>query len=116
MDKIHKPVLLKESLESLNIVPDGFYIDCTLGDGGHSFEIFSKLSDKGLLLSIDQDQYAIDFVKEYYKENIKENWIIKRSNFRKIADLVSDIHRKPDGILLDLFLETFLFTDFFFIF
>ena len=106
MDKIHKPVLLKESLESLNIIPDGFYIDCTLGDGGHSFEIFSKLSDKGLLLSIDQDQYAIDFVKDFYKENIKENWIIKRSNFRKIDELVSQLNRKPNGILLDLGLSS----------
>ena len=106
MDKIHKPVLLKESLEALNINPDGFYIDCTLGDGGHSFEIFSKLSDKGLLLSIDQDQYAIDFVKDFYKENIRKNWIIKRSNFRKIDELVSQLNRKPDGILLDLGLSS----------
>ena len=46
MLKIHKPVLLDESLDSLDIKPDGFYIDCTLGDGGHSFEIFKKLSKK----------------------------------------------------------------------
>ena len=102
MKKIHVPVLLEETIESLNINPKGFYIDCTLGDGGHSFEIFKKLSPNGLLLSIDQDQHAIEFVKEYYKEEIKENWIIEKSNFSKIGDLSSRYTRKPDGVLMDL--------------
>ena len=63
MDKVHVPVLLKESLNALNINPTSFYIDCTLGDGGHSIEILRRLNSEGLLLSIDQDRYAIDFVK-----------------------------------------------------
>jgi 16S rRNA (cytosine1402-N4)-methyltransferase len=106
MKKIHIPVLLKETIESLNIKPDGFYIDCTLGDGGHSFEILSLLNEKGLLLSIDQDQHAIDFVKEFYKDNLKENWHITKSNFSKIKDVVSKYDRKPDGILMDLGLSS----------
>ena len=106
MNKIHIPVLLKETIDSLNISPEGFYIDCTLGDGGHSFEIFSKLNTKGLLLSIDQDQHAIDFVKEYYKDSLKENWIMKKSNFSKIEALVKEYDRKPDGILMDLGLSS----------
>lgn len=104
MDKIHVPVLLKESIDSLNINPDGFYIDCTLGDGGHSQEILKKLSSKGLLLSIDQDSYAIEFVKNYY--STPTNWIIKQSNFRYIDRLVSEINRQPDGILMDLGLSS----------
>ena len=106
MEKIHLPVLLKETLEYLNITPEGFYVDCTLGDGGHSFEIFKKLTPKGLLLSIDQDQHAIDFVKGYYKEEIGNNWHIKKSNFSKIENLLKEYDRKPDGILMDLGLSS----------
>ena len=104
MNKIHVPVLLKESIESLNIKPDGFYIDCTLGDGGHSIEILKNLSNKGLLLSIDCDQNAIDFVKEYYKDELlkRNNWIIKKGNFKDIQELTKEIDRKPNAILMDL--------------
>lgn len=100
MNKIHIPVLLRESIDSLDIKADGFYIDCTLGDGGHSYEILTKLSPKGLLLSIDQDQHAVDFVKKYYSQ--QNNWILKRENFSKINTLVQEIDREPDGILMDL--------------
>ena len=104
MPKIHVPVLLKESIDSLNILPYGFYIDCTLGDGGHSNEILKYLSEKGLLLSIDQDKFAIDFVKAYYQP--QNNWIIRQSNFRYIDKLVQEIGREPDGILMDLGLSS----------
>ena len=104
MDKIHVPVLLNESLDSLNIKPDGFYVDCTLGDGGHSQAILKQLSSKGLLLSIDQDSFAIEFVKSFYKA--QPNWIIKQSNFRHIDKLVAEIGRTPDGILMDLGLSS----------
>jgi len=104
MDKIHVPVLLNESIDSLNIKPDGFYVDCTLGDGGHSQTILKQLSSDGLLLSIDQDSFAIEFVKSYYKS--QPNWIIKQSNFRYIDKLVAEIGRTPDGILMDLGLSS----------
>ena len=108
MHKIHIPVLLKEAIDSLDIQKEGFYIDGTLGDGGHSFEILKQLSEKGLLISIDQDQHAIDFVKEYYKDSLCENWIIVRSNFSKIQSVVKEFaqERKPDGILLDIGLSS----------
>ena len=107
MHKIHTPVLLKESLESLNINPDEFYIDCTLGDGGHSIAILKKLSAKGLLLSLDHDQNAIDFVKGYHKETVKQdNWIVKKGNFKNIKELTKDIPRKPSGILMDIGLSS----------
>jgi 16S rRNA (cytosine1402-N4)-methyltransferase len=106
MEKIHIPVLLNESIQSLDIKPDGFYIDCTLGDGGHSFEIVKKLSEDGLLISIDQDQHAIDFVKEFYKGQIPENWKLVKSNFSKIGQIAKEFNRKPDGILMDLGLSS----------
>jgi 16S rRNA (cytosine1402-N4)-methyltransferase len=102
MDKIHRPVLLNEVIEGLNIKPNGFYIDCTLGDGGHSNKILSQLSSQGLLLSIDQDQHSIDFVKKYYE--IPSNWLIVNDNFLNIKKIVKSIEtdRKPLGILMDL--------------
>ncbi len=106
MQKIHVPVLLNETLDSLQINPSGFYIDCTLGDGGHSFEIYQKLDENGLLVSIDQDQHAIDFVNDFYNGKIGENWKIERSNFSKIRELVSKYNRKADGILMDLGLSS----------
>ncbi len=106
MKKIHIPVLLKETIDSLSIKPNGFYIDCTLGDGGHSYEILKELNNEGVLLSIDQDQHAIDFVKEYYKDSLKENWVIEKSNFSKIAEIVKKYKRTPDGILMDLGLSS----------
>ena len=107
MHKIHTPVLLNEAIESLNIVDSEFYIDCTLGDGGHSIEILKKLSEKGILLSLDHDQNAIDFVKEYYKEESKQsNWIMEKGNFKNIDTLSKPINRKPKGILMDLGLSS----------
>jgi 16S rRNA (cytosine1402-N4)-methyltransferase len=108
MDKIHIPVLVKESINSLSIIPDGFYIDGTLGDGGHSIEILKNLSPKGLLISIDQDQYAIDFVLDFYKKYQTENWIITKSNFANIDMVVKKFspERNPNGILLDIGLSS----------
>lgn len=107
MNKIHIPVLLKESIDSLNIQKDEFYIDCTLGDGGHSVEILKNLSKDGLLLSLDHDQYAIDFVKEYYpKEVTQGNWMIKKANFKDIKTCAKEVGRNPKGILMDLGLSS----------
>ena len=67
-NKHHKPVLLQEAIEYLNIKPSGTYIDCTLGEGGHSIEILKRLDKNGKLISIDRDEEAISFVREYYKK------------------------------------------------
>ena len=55
----HTSVLLQETIDGLNIRPDGVYVDGTLGGGGHSYEIASRLSDRGQLIGIDQDEAAI---------------------------------------------------------
>ena len=106
MEKIHKPVLLDKTIKYLNINPDGFYIDCTLGDGGHSYEVFKRLNSDGLLLSLDQDRYAIQFVKDYYKDDIKDNWQIRKANFSKIDIVLEEYDRRPDGIVMDLGLSS----------
>jgi len=106
MDKIHIPVLLEESIMALNIKPNSFYIDCTLGDGGHSYKMLSQLSSQGFLLSIDRDQNAIDFVKGNYE--IPFNWILEKENFSNIKNVLKrkGVSRKPNGILMDLGLSS----------
>lgn len=107
MHKIHIPVLLRESIDSLAIKPNGFYIDCTLGDGGHSIEILRKLSPEGVLLSIDRDQNAIDFVKSFYNEESKQdNWKIVKANFKELDYYAKEIRNSADGVLMDLGLSS----------
>ena len=66
MEFKHKSVLLYETVDQLNIKPDGIYVDGTLGGGGHSYEIASRLSDKGRLIGIDQDEDAIKAASETF--------------------------------------------------
>lgn len=105
--KLHTSVLLNESLEYLNIKKDGIYIDCTLGEAGHSLEILKLLGEEGKLLSIDRDQVAIDFVSEnYLKQNSYENWILERSNFSEVGKIARKHFESVDGVLLDLGLSS----------
>jgi len=60
----HKPVMLQECIDGLNIKPDGIYVDGTLGGAGHSSKIANLISDKGLLIGIDRDEEAICVAKE----------------------------------------------------
>lgn len=106
--KVHIPVLLEASIEGLQIKPEGKYIDCTLGEGGHSYEIFRRLNKNGLLISLDQDQDTIEFVNSYYKKEIGDNWKIVNSNFAKMMVATRGILKgeKVDGILMDLGLSS----------
>ena len=68
MEFKHKPVMLEECIEGLNIKPDGIYVDGTLGGAGHSKEILKRLSKNGLLIGIDRDEEALKAAKENLKE------------------------------------------------
>lgn len=97
---LHRSVLLKESVEGLDIKKDGIYVDATAGGGGHSSEILKKLKC-GTLISIDQDPDAILTLKEKFK-NIK-NSIIVKSNFSEICKVINDLGiSRVDGVLLDI--------------
>ena len=77
----HIPVLYKETLDNLVINPDGVYVDCTLGGGGHSEGILERLSEKGRLICIDQDQMAIEYAKkrlEKYKGKFHYKGYVKK--------------------------------------
>ncbi|MBQ2426363.1 MAG: 16S rRNA (cytosine(1402)-N(4))-methyltransferase RsmH, partial [Lachnospiraceae bacterium] len=95
-------VLLYETVDSLNIKPDGIYVDGTLGGGGHAFEVASRLGENGRLIGIDQDADAIKAATERL-EPFKEKVTIVRSNYRNIREVLTGLGiQKVDGIYLDL--------------
>ena len=106
MEKIgndyHIPVLYYETLDNLVINPDGIYIDCTLGGGSHSEGILERLSDKGLLISIDQDTNAIEYSKKRL-EKFGSKWKVFKGNFENIDTIayMAGVD-KVDGILMDI--------------
>ena len=95
---MHKSVLLKESIDGLNIKPDGKYVDCTLGYAGHSSEILKKLGTKGFLFAFDQDMEAVNYSTKKL-ESISNNFKIFDTNFKNIKNCIDT---KVDGILFDL--------------
>ena len=96
----HTSVLLQETIDGLNIRPDGIYVDGTLG--GHSYEIASRLSDRGQLIGIDQDEAAITAAGERLKE-FGDRVIIVRSNYRNTKSILQSLQiEKIDGMMLDL--------------
>lgn len=98
----HTTVLLHETVEGLNIKPDGIYVDCTMGGAGHTSLILSKLSTEGKLYAFDQDETAIANAKEKLSEYGDRITIIK-SNFLHLKEELANLGvEKVDGILYDL--------------
>ncbi|MCI7794974.1 MAG: 16S rRNA (cytosine(1402)-N(4))-methyltransferase RsmH [Lachnospiraceae bacterium] len=98
----HKSVLLYETVDSLNIKPDGIYVDGTLGGGGHAFEVAGRLGENGRLIGIDQDADAVAAATERLAP-FKEKVTIIRSNYRNIREVLEGLGiQKVDGIYLDL--------------
>ena len=99
-EEYHVPVLLKETVDGLDIQPGGIYIDLTFGGGGHSREILRRLKGTGHLYSFDQDEDALLNAKELEGE---ENFTFIRSNFRFLKNwMLYYGHEQVDGILADL--------------
>lgn len=98
----HTTVLLKETVDGLNINPDGIYVDCTLGGAGHSEYLVKQLSEKGRLICFDQDTIAIDNAKVQLADYLDRVTFV-HSNFRYLKEELHnlDIHQ-VDGILYDL--------------
>lgn len=101
MDFLHKPVMLNECIDMLNIVPSGIYVDGTLGGAGHSLEIVKRL-DSGKLIAFDQDIEAIENAKIKLKA-FEDKVILIHDNFRNIKKSLEDIDIfRINGLLLDL--------------
>lgn len=114
MEFSHTPVLLDEVLENLEIKPNGFYVDCTLGGAGHSSKILEKL-ETGLLVGFDKDQEAIDastkklskickvFSKDNFKKNNEKSCLIIKDDFKNSPSVLTELGiTNVDGILIDL--------------
>lgn len=107
MEFEHTSVLLEETIENLQIKPDGIYVDGTLGGGGHSSRIVSALGGRGRLIGIDQDEAAIEAAGQRllpYQDRvtlIRDNYCNVRQALRQLAI------EKVDGILLDLGVSSF---------
>ncbi|NHM29694.1 16S rRNA (cytosine(1402)-N(4))-methyltransferase RsmH [Neobacillus terrae] len=98
----HTTVLLKETVDGLNIKPDGIYVDCTMGGAGHSAYLLSKLNEHGKLYAFDQDETAIANAKEKLSEYSGQLTVIK-SNFVNLQEELEDLGvTEVDGILYDL--------------
>ena len=102
MEFKHKSVLLNETIENLNIKPDGVYVDGTLGGAGHSYEIVKRLSGGGRLIGIDQDADAIAAATERLKD-YSDRVTIVRNNYCNMDKVLDELGiDKVDGILLDI--------------
>ena len=105
-DQYHIPVLLKASVDGLNIQPQGTYVDLTFGGGGHSREILSRLGTNGRLVVFDQDENA------YNNRPDDERLIFVRHNFRYLSNFLRYLDiEQVDGILGDLGVSSHHFDD-----
>ena len=97
----HKPVLLDESIDGLNIKPDGIYVDGTLGGAGHSKRILENLSSSGLLIGIDRDEEALEAAKDNLRDYKNVKFV--HGNHDNMRDILDGLNiSQVDGILLDL--------------
>ncbi|MGM9795399.1 MAG: 16S rRNA (cytosine(1402)-N(4))-methyltransferase RsmH [Candidatus Aphodosoma sp.] len=106
MNEYHVPVLLKESIEALDINPDGIYVDVTFGGGGHSRAILNRLSARGHLYSFDQDA---DAMKNVFDD---DRFTFVRSNFMYLKNFLKYYGvEKIDGLIADLGVSSHHFDD-----
>ena len=101
MEFNHISVLLEESVNALDIKPDGVYVDCTAGGGGHSAEVLKKLGENGRMVLFDRDPDAIETVTNRFKDDKRVT--IVHSNFSEIKKVLADLDIDGvDGIIADL--------------
>lgn len=102
LEFVHKSVLLNETVDSLNIKPNGIYIDGTLGGGGHAYEVCKRLGEHGRFIGIDQDAEAIEAAGLRLAE-FGDKVTIVRSNYVDIDNILKSLYiSKVNGIMLDL--------------
>ncbi len=103
-DFSHLPVLFAECMDLLRIRPDGIYVDCTAGGGGHSKGILDKLGPNGILISLDKDDQALEACRRVKNETKSSaEWKIIKSDFSQLAEVLDGLGiNAVDGILADL--------------
>lgn len=98
MDFSHVPVLFQETIDSLHVKPDGIYVDCTAGGGGHAGAVLAKLQENGRLIAIDRDPDAIAVLQARFEKDARVR--IVQDTFDHISEILGNTH--VDGILADL--------------
>lgn len=102
MEFNHIPVLLKETIDGLDIKENGIYVDCTLGGGGHSLEILKKLGPEGRLVAIDQDEDALIEAQRKLSDYKDQVYFVK-SNYAYLESILDSLNiDKVDGVLMDI--------------
>jgi len=98
---VHKPVLLDESIEALNIKPDGVYVDATFGRGGHSRAILNALGENGRLIALDRDITAVESAQSFLND---PRFSIHHCAFANLKVVINDLsyNGQIDGILMDI--------------
>ncbi|MFJ5963503.1 16S rRNA (cytosine(1402)-N(4))-methyltransferase RsmH [Bacillus sp. NPDC093026] len=98
----HETVLLKETVDGLNVKEDGTYVDCTLGGAGHSAYLLSHLSEEGTLIGFDQDDAALDHARKKLADT-KARILFIKSNFRYLKERLNELGiTSVDGVIFDL--------------
>ncbi|MEY8391490.1 16S rRNA (cytosine(1402)-N(4))-methyltransferase RsmH [Lachnospiraceae bacterium] len=111
MEFKHKSVLLRETIEYLNIKPEGIYVDGTLGGGGHAYEVCKRLAARGKFIGIDQDEDAIKAAARRLSE-FEDRVRIIRGNYCEMQETLAEIGiYKVDGIVLDLGVSSYQLDD-----
>ena len=106
MEFSHYSVLLKETVELLNVRPDGVYVDLTTGGGGHSLEIARRLGKNGRLVCFDRDPDALEAARERLRD-FTDKTIFVRRNFGEAAAVISEMGVRADGVVADLGISSF---------
>ncbi len=104
---LHIPVLKNEVINHLKIIPEGIYLDCTLGAGGHAEEILKKLNSSGLLIGLDADETTLKPTHTRFSVFKSSQFSLHHSNFIHFPEVLQKLNiKKVNGILLDLGLST----------
>lgn len=110
MEFKHVSVMLKETVDGLNVKEGGTYVDCTLGGGGHSFEILTRLNNTGRLIGIDQDKEALAAAGERLKNFSNVTYV--HSNFERVKEIINEYSPEGvDGIMADLGVSSYQFDN-----
>ena len=106
--KIHQSVLLKEVVDNIIMNKSGIYIDGTVGFGGHANAILSKLNNKGKLIGIDLDPYALEYTKNSLSKFPKKSYSLYKGNFSEFPKIINQIGiAKVDGLVVDLGISSY---------
>lgn len=110
-DFLHKPVLLNETIENLDLSPGKIIVDCTVGSGGHASAILEKILPNGFLIGIDIDKKALS-IAEKCLNKYGTSFKLVYGNFKDIIKILGDLHiKKVDGFLLDLGISSLQLED-----